>query len=85
MACAVSASSSQLKGDNAAERGGWVGFVRAIVSIKNGMADSHAARVGVLHNHTCRLGGRRSFALQRRIGIGDVVAKRGLYHNFGLR
>ncbi|CSF45773.1 Uncharacterised protein [Shigella sonnei] len=71
-----------VKGNDAAECGGWVGFVRAIVSIKNGIADSHAARVGVLHNHTCRLG-ELFHALQRRIGIGDVVIREGFTLNLG--
>ena len=82
MACRSFSIQFAVKGDNAAERGGRVGFVRAIVSIKNGIADSHAARVGVLHNHTCRFG-ELFHALQRRIGIGDVVIREGFTLNLG--
>ncbi len=61
-----------VKGDDAAERGGWVGFVCAIVGVENRVADGNAAWVSVLDDHAGWLI-ELFHALQRRIGIGNVV------------
>lgn len=61
-----------VKGNDAAERGGRVGFVSAIVGVKNRVADGNAARVGVLDDNAGRLV-ELFYTLQRRIGIGNVV------------
>lgn len=66
-----------VEGDNAAERGGRVGFVGAIVGIHNGGAYCDAAWVGVLDDNAGRLA-ELFHAFQRGVGIGNVVIRGAL-------
>lgn len=66
-----------VEGDDAAKGGGGVGLPGALVGAQQVAADGHAARVGVLDDDTGRLV-ELFDALQRRVGVGDVVVGEGL-------
>ncbi|MNE12464.1 hypothetical protein D3C80_1052630 [compost metagenome] len=60
--------------DNAAECGGWIGFVSPVVGFKDRCADGNATRIGMFHDDACRLA-ELFHTLQRRVGISDVVIR----------
>ena len=62
-----------VEGDDAAERGSRVGRVGPVIGLGQAGAQRHAAGVGMLDDDAGRLRAETLDALQRRVGVGDVV------------
>ena len=64
-----------VEGDDAAERGGGVGGVRAIIGFERRRSLGHPARVGVLDDHAGRRIDKGLDAFQRGVSVGDIVER----------
>jgi hypothetical protein len=73
MASAVAASSVAVEGDDAAEGRLGIGPVGAVIGLQQVLAVGHATGVGVLDDDAGRAVVELLDALQRRVGVADVV------------